>query len=98
MLPYLMTIILYLVTRHKLDRKSGGFDLGRWEWPVAILALVWVAFALFILIATSPTWAPIVLAFGLSAAGALYFIYMWKFNPKVLEDKPGDPNVLTEVE
>ena len=98
MLPYLMTIVLYLVTRHKLDRKSGGFDLGRWEWPVAILALVWVAFALFIVISTSPTWAPIVLAFGLSAAGALYFVYMWKFNPKVLEDGPSNPDVLAEVE
>ena len=50
------------------------------------------------MISTSPTLAPIVLAFGLSAAGALYFVYMWKFNPKVLEDEPGDPNVLAEVE
>ena len=39
MLSYLMTVILYLATRHKLDRKTGGFDLGRWEWPVAIGAL-----------------------------------------------------------
>ncbi len=98
MLPYLMTIVLYLVTRHKLDREKGGFDLGRWEWPVAIGALVWVVFALFIVISTSPTLAPIVLAFGLSAAGVLYFVYMWKFKPEVLEHAPGDPNVLAEVE
>jgi amino acid transporter len=98
MLPYLMTIILYLVKRHKLDREQGGFDLGRWQWPVAIGTLVWVVFASFIVISTSPTLAPIVLAFGLSAAGALYFVYMWKFNRKVLEDEPDDPNVLVEVE
>ena len=97
-LPYLMTIILYLVTRHKLDRTPGGFDLGRWEWPVAIGALVWVVISLFIVITTSPTLAPIVIAFGLSAAGGLYFLYMWKFEREVLENEPGDPNMFEEVE
>ncbi len=98
MLPYLFTIILYLATRHKLDSKPGGFDLGRWEWPVAIGALVWVVISLFVVITTSPGWAPIVLAFGLSAAGGLYFLYMWKFNRSVLEEEPGDPNMFAEVE
>lgn len=96
-LPYLLTIILYLATRHKLDRKPGGFDLGRWEWPVAIGALVWVIISLFVVIATSPTAAPIVLAFGLSAAGLLYFGYLWKFNRAVLDHEPGDPNMFEEV-
>ncbi|QEN14054.1 APC family permease [Mycolicibacterium sp. ELW1] len=97
-LPYLFTIILYLATRHKLDSKPGGFDLGRWEWPVAIGALVWVVISLFVVITTSPGWAPIVLAFGLSAAGGVYFLYMWKFNRSVLEQEPGDPNMFAEVE
>ena len=96
-LPYLGTIILYLVKRHKLDRTSGGFDLGRWEWPVAIGALVWVVVSLFVVIASSPSMAPIVLAFGLSAAGVLYFGYMWKFKREVLEQEAGDPNKLDEV-
>ncbi len=97
-LPYLMTIVLYLATRHKLDRKPGGFDLGRWEWPVAIGALVWVIISLFVVIATSPSAAPIVLAFGLSAAGLLYFAYLWKFKRPVLEQEPGDPNMFAEVD
>jgi len=96
-LPYLMTIVLYLATRHKLDSKPGGFDLGRWEWPVAIGALVWVIISLFVVITTSPGWAPIALAFGLAAAGLLYFGYMWKFNREVLEHEPGDPNMFEEV-
>jgi amino acid transporter len=97
-LSYLLTVILYLATRRKLDHKSGGFNLGRWEWPVAIAALAWAIISLFIVIATSPTLTPIVFAFGLSAVGALYFVYMLKFNPKVLEDQPGDANTLAEVE
>jgi amino acid transporter len=96
-LPYMLTIILYLATRHKLDRETGGFDLGRFEWPVAIGALVWVIVSLVVVIATSPSLAPILLAFGLSAAGFVYFLYMWKFNRAVLEHEPGDPNMFAEV-
>jgi amino acid transporter len=97
MLPYLLTIILYLATRHKLDRRPGGFELGRWEWPVAIGALVWVIISLFVVIASSTTPAPVVIAFGISAAGLLYFGYMWKFDREVLEHEPGDPNLFEEV-
>ena len=35
------TIVLYLAVRKRLDRKEGAFDLGRFELPVAIAALVW---------------------------------------------------------
>ncbi|MCV7179322.1 APC family permease [Mycolicibacterium sphagni] len=97
-LPYLMTIVLYMATRHKLDRTAAGFDLGRWEWPVAIGALAWVVISLFVVIASSATLTPIVIAFGLSAAGLLYFGYMWKFNREVLEHEPGDPNMFAEVQ
>jgi amino acid transporter len=97
-IPYLLTIILYLATRHKLDSTPGGFDLGRWEWPVAIGALVWVVVSLFVVIASSATMTPIVIAFGLSAAGLLYFGYMWKFNREALEHEPLDPNSIAEVE
>lgn len=97
-LPYLMTIILYLATRHKLDRRPGGFDLGRWEFPVAIGALGWAVISLFVVIASSTTPTPIVIAFGLSAVGLLYFAYMWKFDRDVLEHEPGDPNLFAEKE
>jgi amino acid transporter len=94
-LPYIMTIVLYLAVRKKLDRKEGGFDLGRFEWPVAIGALVWVIVALFVVIASSTTWAPILIAFGLSASGLAYFAYLVKFNRVALEN-PGDPNMFAD--
>jgi amino acid transporter len=97
LLPYLMTIILYLAKRHKLDRRQGGFELGRWELPVAISALVWVLISLFLVISSSATPVPIVIAFGLSAVGLLYFGYMWKFDREVLENVPGDPNLFEEA-
>lgn len=44
---YLSTVILYMCTRHKLPR-SRGFNLGVFEWPVVVLALVWLIFELSI--------------------------------------------------
>ena len=38
---YGSTIVLYLAVRNRLERKKGAFDLGRFELPVAIGALVW---------------------------------------------------------
>jgi hypothetical protein len=46
---YSMTV-LYLSVRRRLDRKEGAFDLGRFEIPVAIGALMWSAVVLFVLI------------------------------------------------
>lgn len=40
---YGSTIVLYLAVRKRLDRRKGAFDLGRFELPVAICALVWNA-------------------------------------------------------
>jgi len=37
---YLMTIVLYLVVRRRFVRGPGGFDLGRFDKPVAMAALV----------------------------------------------------------
>ena len=39
-IPYALTIVLYLVVRKKLGRKEGAFSLGRFEVPVAVVALV----------------------------------------------------------
>ena len=50
-LIYGATVILYLAVRKRLERKEGAFDLGRFELPVAIGALVWSVFVLFVLVA-----------------------------------------------
>ena len=42
-LIYGAIVVLYLVVRKRLERKEGGFSLGRYELPVAIAALIWVA-------------------------------------------------------
>jgi amino acid transporter len=58
---YGFTVVLHLAVRKRLDRKKGAFDLGRFELPVAIGALVWSVGALFALVSpprlSSPSWS-----------------------------------------
>lgn len=39
---YAATVVLYLRVRGRLARQEGAFDLGRFEFPVAIAALTWL--------------------------------------------------------
>ena len=89
-IPYAMTIILYLVVRRKLARKEGAFNLGRFEVPVAAIALAWVLFAMFAVIASATTMVPMTIVLGIVGAGAVYFAYLLKRRPEALEHEPGN--------
>lgn len=82
-------VILYLVVRKRLERKAGGFSLGRFEFPIAIAALIWVVFALFVLVTPDDATVPTLIVLGLIAAGALYFAWMMVRNRQVLDSEPG---------
>jgi amino acid transporter len=83
-LLYGSTTILYLAVRKRLDRKEGGFDLGRFELPVAIGALVWCLFALLVLVAPAQAFIPVIIVVGLLAGGGVYFLYLLIRNRNVL--------------
>lgn len=93
-LLYGMTVVLFLVVRKRFDRREGAFDLGRFELPVAITALVWMAVVLFVLIAPSDSQVPVVIVAGLIVTGGFYFAYLWFFKREVLETEPGMDEVL----
>jgi amino acid transporter len=71
---YLITVILYVLARHKLPAERG-FNLGAWEWPVIITALVWLLFELSIFRDASfkDPWIYVAIMLGV---GLLYFVYM----------------------
>ena len=81
-------MVLYLSVRKRLERKEGGFSLGRFEMPVAIAALIWSACALFVLLSPSSS-SPMVIVAGLLVIGGLYFAYMMIFDRQVLDSEPG---------
>uniref|UniRef100_A0AAU3HVG6 Amino acid permease n=1 Tax=Streptomyces sp. NBC_01393 TaxID=2903851 RepID=A0AAU3HVG6_9ACTN len=89
-ITYGSTVVLYLAVRKRLDRRKGAFDLGRFELPVAICALVWTLVALFVLVAPREALVSVVIVVGLLAAGGLYFLFMLKLDREALETEPGD--------
>lgn len=73
---YLITVILYVyaLARRKLPPESG-FNLGAWEWPVIILALVWLVFEMSIFRDASfkDPWVYVAIMAGI---GLVYFVYL----------------------
>jgi amino acid transporter len=88
-LIYGAIVILYLAVRKRLEHKEGGFSLGRFELPVAIAALMWEAFVLFVLVTPGDATVPTLIVVGLILAGGLYFAKMLIFNREVLDTEPG---------
>ncbi len=81
-------VVLYLCVRKRLERKEGGFSLGRFELPVAYTALVWVAFSIFALVSPSEARIPGLIVLGLIAVGGLYFVWLLLTNRAALETEP----------
>ncbi|WP_260146397.1 APC family permease [Streptomyces sp. 2132.2] len=89
-LIYGATIVLYLAVRGRLGRKKGAFDLGRFELPIAIAALVWTLVALFVLVSPREALVSVVIVAGLLLVGGLFFLVMLTVDREALETEPGD--------
>ena len=83
---YLATVILYIATRHKLPRVQG-FRLGVFEWPIIVLALIWLLFELAIFrdAQFATPWLYVGVMFVI---GVAYFIYMLVAQPHTLATMP----------
>jgi len=76
--------------RKKLDRREGAFDLGRFELPVAVVALIWLVAAFFVLVTPHEALVAVVIDIGLLLVGGLYFVGMLLFDRKALWTEPGE--------
>jgi amino acid transporter len=83
---YLATVVLYIYARRKLP-ETHGFSLGRFEWPIIVLSLVWLLFELSIFRDSSfaASWVYSLVMFGI---GLIYFVWMLLTRPKVLQTAP----------
>ncbi len=84
-------VVLYLCVRKRLETKESSFSLDRFELPVAYAALVWVVFAIFVLVSPSDARVPGLVVLGLILVGGLHFAYMMMFKREALETEPGEP-------
>lgn len=87
-LIYGAIVILYLAVRKRLDRKEGGFSLGKFEIPVAVGALFWIVGALFVLVTPADARVPGLIVIGLITAGGIYFAKMMIFDREILDTEP----------
>ncbi len=71
---YAGTVLLYIVKRKHLP-PSRGFDLGRWDLPVLIVAVVWLLWELSIFRDESfiASWVYVFIMLGI---GAVYFAFL----------------------
>jgi amino acid transporter len=93
-LSYAATVVLYLTVRKRLERRKGAFDLGPFELPVAIVALLWLVVALIVLVTPGEALVPDLVVIGLLFVGGLYFLGMLMFDRKSLWTEPGDIPVI----
>ncbi len=91
---YLATVILYIGARRKLPQ-THGFSLGAFEWPIIVLALVWLVFELLIFRDKSFA-APWLYSVIMFALGLIYFGWMLITRPQALRTPPeaGEPGVV----
>lgn len=94
-LTYGSTIVLYLTVRGRLSRKKGAFDLGRFELPVAICALLWTLIALFVLVTPKEAFVSVVIVAGLLLLGGLFFLATLRFDRHAMETEPGRTDSFT---
>lgn len=90
---YGMIIVLYLAVRKELGRQEDAFDLGRFEMPVAIGALVWSVVVVFVLVSPSEARTAVLISIGILLIGGVYFAYLLIRNREVLETEPGEADV-----
>jgi hypothetical protein len=76
------------VVRSRLARQQGAFNLGRFELPVAITALIWVIVALFVLVVPGEALVPDLIVVGLLLAGGLFQVGLLIFNRQAFETEP----------
>lgn len=72
---YFLTVLAYVLRRHRMDAMPEAFDLGVWAKPVMYAALAWTVIALGLLMIPSTFWsADVVVVVVLVVAAAWYFL------------------------
>ena len=86
-------VVLYLGVRKRLGRQEEAFDLGRFEMPVAICAMVWSVVVMLVLVSPPEALTAVLISVGILLAGGVYFAYLFISNREVLETEPGEADV-----
>jgi len=86
---YAATVVLYVAVARRAQPQPGYFHLGRWEGPVVVGALVWLAYELIILIAPSDFRSAQRYALGALLLGLVVFGLMLVIEPVAMRRNRG---------
>ncbi len=86
---YAGTVLLYIGVARKIRQEPGYFHLGRWEQPVILGSLLWLAYELVILLAPSDFRAAQRYALGALLLGLVVFGLMWLIEPDAMRENAG---------
>jgi amino acid transporter len=86
---YAGTVVLYAVVARRVRVESPSFRLGRFEWPVVIGALLWLAYELTVLLGPAQFRGAQRYALGAIALGAVVYALMWTLEPYAMRNQPG---------
>ena len=78
-----------MFTAHRVRTDTRFFHLGRWEWPVIIGSLAWLAYELIILIGPASFRPAQGYALGAIGLGAVVFVVMWLLEPAAMRSEAG---------
>lgn len=85
---YLFVMLMYAARGHSIPLPKGNFSLGRWEWPVVVVAVVWLLFALAIFRAGfGSAWEYVG---GMVVVGAIYMLWVLKIRPQSADTITGE--------
>jgi amino acid transporter len=71
---YFLTVLAYVLRRHRMDRLPEAFDMGRWARPVMYAALAWCVIVLGLLTIPNAFWgADLIVVIVVVVAAAWYF-------------------------
>ncbi|WP_210493607.1 APC family permease [Patulibacter sp. SYSU D01012] len=87
---YLITVLLYAFTKHRLPEVHSKWDLGRWTWPVIVGAVAWCLFALSALTLPEQFRDPVKLVGVVLGLGVVVFLGMLVFSPGALRRTVGE--------
>jgi amino acid transporter len=86
---YTSTVLLYVYARWRHRGSSARVALGRWEIPVIVGALVWLAYELIILIGPSVFRDAQYYVLGALGVGLLFYIGQWLLEPSAMRAEEG---------
>jgi len=84
-------VVTYIVGSRRLEPAPGVFHLGRWERPVVVGSLLWLAYEFIILVAPAQFRTAQLYNVGIIVLGLLAFGLTWLLEPDALRPQAAAP-------